>query len=321
MSSPGHIPVLLEETVAPLARAPGNVFVDGTVGGGGHLARLLERRPDARVYGFDRDAEAIARAEKRFHAEIAAGRLTLIHSSFGELAVALERFGVRSVDGIMLDLGFSSYQVDDPARGFSFLKEGPLDMRLDRRRGPTAADIVNTWEHGELARIFREYGEERFAGKVASRIVDARRTRLFSTTTELAAAVSAALPPKSRYGQKIHPATRVFQALRIAVNAELEELERVLSLLPDILNPGGAIAIISFHSLEDRIVKQRFKYLSDDCVCPPPVMSCARCHKPPGYVESRRPLAADDVETAENPRARSAKLRIFVRGPRPARPA
>ena len=261
-----HIPVLLEETAGPLAAAPGKVFVDGTVGGGGHLAYLLERRPDARVIGLDRDAEAIARVSKRFRDEIAAGRLVLVQETFANLDTVLGKMQLNTVDGIMLDLGFSSYQVDDAKRGFSFLRDGPLDMRLDQSRGQTAADIVNTWDHEDLIRIFRDLGEERFARRVADAILNTRRSSPFATTAGFAAVVSGAIPARSKYGQKIHPATRVFQALRIAVNHEIEAIECFLSLLPGILSPGAAVSILTFHSLEDRPVKQRFKFLSDDCI-------------------------------------------------------
>lgn len=308
-----HKPVLLKEAVRPLLENRGNLYVDCTLGGGGHLALLLREKPDAKFFAFDRDMDMIVAARTRFSADVASGRLTLIHANYADIRERLADLGVSSVDGILLDAGVSSFQLDIPERGFSFLREGPLDMRMDRSQPLTAYEVVNQWSQQELERVFFRYGEERFSRKIAARIVERRSEAPIADTVALAKIVENCLPRQKGAPKGLHPATRIFQAIRIAVNKELEGLERVLSALPEILRPGGIFAAISFHSLEDRIIKERFKYLAANCVCPPEVLTCARCNRPPGLLLHKKPIVATDDEIQENPRARSAKLRIFVR--------
>ncbi|GMA58774.1 ribosomal RNA small subunit methyltransferase H [Alicyclobacillus sacchari] len=276
---------------------------------GGHTRLLLERSsPGGRVIAMDQDETAIRNA-----AALVAdypGRLTLLQANFADIAERLPNLGVTEIDGAMFDLGVSSPQFDVPERGFSYWHEGPLDMRMDRTAELTAEDVVNHWTQAELARILREYGEERFAGAIARRIVEARSVRPIATTTELAEIVKAAIPaPARRKGP--HPARRTFQAIRIAVNDELGVLERGLKGAFSLLRAGGRLAVISFHSLEDRIVKQMFKELATGCICPPelPVCQCGR--EPKGRLVTRKPVAPADVEVHENARARSAKLRVI----------
>lgn len=308
-----HITVLLREAVAPLIENRGNIYIDCTLGGGGHTELLLKRRPDARVVAFDRDADMLARAETRFREEIAAGRLTLVHANYGDIRERLQALGVEKVDGILVDAGVSSFQLDIPERGFSFTKSGPLDMRMDRTQPLTAYEIVNKWPRQELERVFFEYGEERFSRKIASRIVEAREKSPIADTLALARIVEDCLPRAHGPRKGVHPATRIFQAIRIAVNGELDGLRRLLTEIPDILNPGGVFSAISFHSLEDRLVKERLRYLTNACVCPLMVVTCARCNHPPGFLLQKKPILPTEEEMDQNPRSRSAKLRVFVR--------
>ncbi|GLV13676.1 ribosomal RNA small subunit methyltransferase H [Alicyclobacillus hesperidum] len=304
-----HETVLLTATVDALAPRSGGVYVDATLGGGGHTRLLLERsHPGGRVIAMDQDETAIRNAATLVAAY--PERLMLVHANFAEMAERLPSLGVTEIDGAMFDLGVSSPQFDVPERGFSYWHEGPLDMRMDQTAKLTAADIVNTWTQAELARIFRDYGEERFARAIAERIVEARSNRPIVTTTELAEIVKFAIPaPARRKGP--HPARRTFQAIRIAVNDELGVLERGLAGAFSLLRTGGRLAVISFHSLEDRIVKQVFKELATGCICPPelPVCQCGR--QPKGRLVTRKPVSPDDVEVQENARARSAKLRVI----------
>ncbi len=312
-----HIPVLMRETVDPLVKNGGENYVDGTLGGGGHLhylLSLLAARPSARVFAMDRDEEAVERVKERFRVLIDEGRLVIRQGNFTDLPQFLGEYNIECVSGVLLDLGVSSFQLDQGERGFSFSKDGPLDMRMDRTRGVSAQEIIAKWSADDLKRIFQKYGEERYSGRVARRIVEYREKTPIETTGQLTGILTKAVPsrgPKGYY--KIHPATRVFQALRIAVNGELESLEKFLELVPDILEPNGVMSIISFHSLEDRLVKQRFHHLSADCVCPLEVLTCDRCHKPPGVLPSKKLIVATREEILENPRARSAKLRVFVK--------
>lgn len=308
-----HIPVLADATVEPLLGAPGKVFLDLTLGGGGHASQFLTKRPDATLWGFDRDQAALDRVTKRFPDLVASGRLRLVHRSFGELPDFLRENGISTVSGIMADLGFSSFQIDSAERGFSFRQDGPLDMRMDQGSGVTAAEIVNTWSREDLQKLFSEYGEERYSGRISYAIEKARNQSPIKRTTELADLVEAAVPKVKGPGKRIHPATRVFQALRIEVNNELGQLRSLLDLIPGVLEVGGRASIITFHSLEDRMVKQHFRGLSADCICPPQVMSCERCHKPPGKLFYRKAVAPTDEEMGENPRARSAKVRAIER--------
>lgn len=301
-----HVSVLLGEAVAALAPERGGRFVDGTAGGGGHAARLLEAGP-IELLALDRDPQAVERVRERLRPYGARARV--VHANFDGWRRVAGEIGWSEVDGVLLDLGFSSYQMDDPARGFSFQREGPLDMRLDTTQPLTAAELVNTLDVEELVRIFRLYGEEPEAPRVARAIVAARP---ITTTKRLAEVVGGAVAPRRRR-EGIHPATLVFQALRIAVNDELGALERVLEDLPAGLKPGGRIAVISFHSLEDRMVKRRFRELSRGCDCPPELPMCV-CGKQPIVKElSRKAVKPSDEEIAANPRARSARLRTAVR--------
>ncbi|HBT47530.1 MAG TPA: 16S rRNA (cytosine(1402)-N(4))-methyltransferase [Peptococcaceae bacterium] len=290
-----HEPVLLSQVVEFLDPQPGEIFVDGTVGGGGHASALLERlQPGGLLLGLDRDEEALAAASERLRPFGAAVRL--VRARFSQLPDVLVQEGFRRIDGLLLDLGVSSYQLENPERGFSYQVDGPLDMRFDREDGLTAADIVNTWPEGELARIIREYGEERWASRIARFIIRARRRGPITSTGELVEIIKDAIPARARRSGP-HPAKRTFQALRIAINDELGELQRLLSRLPEVLSPGGRVAVISFHSLEDRLVKRAFKGLS------PQVLE----------ILTPKPVVATPEEIARNPRARSARLRAARR--------
>lgn len=308
-----HVSVLLEESLAPLLGIQGKLYVDCTLGGGGHTAWLLEKLPEARIIAFDKDESMIAKAKERFREQIGAGRLVLLHRDYGQIQESLRELGLKGVDGLIADLGVSSFQLDLAERGFSFMRKGPLDMRMDQSATLTAREIVNHWPQAELERIFFEYGEERWSKKIVRKLLEQRSQEEISDTQTLAHLVESVVPREKGRARAFHPATRVFQALRIAVNDELGNLEKLLAAIPDILNPGGAAAIISFHSLEDRLVKQRFRYLSMDCICPPPIMTCERCHKPPGHLATSKPIVPTEAEETANPRARSAKLRIFFK--------
>ncbi len=282
-----HIPVMAEEVLHWLDPKPNQNFVDGTVGLGGHAALILEKTgPNGRLIAFDRDAGNLAEAKKNL--DRFGDRVTFIHDSYGNLSEYVH--GIPEINGILLDLGFSSVHIEDPTRGFSFQSVGPLDMRYDTRSGVTAEEIVNTWTVGELGSIFRKYGEERHAHKIAERIVEARQNQRIVTTKQLTEIIGKRTGP-------LHPATRVFQALRIAVNDELHELERTLPQTLDILTAGGRLLVISFHSLEDRLVKQFMKAHGDTELT----------------ILTKRPLIASEEEIKINPRSRSAKLRVAER--------
>ncbi len=309
-----HIPVMLEEVLKYLQPRAGGQYVDGTIGGGGHTEAILERSaPGGRVLGIDSDAQALARVEKRLASAVRDGRLVLVHGNFAELARIVNEAGfVSSVDGVLLDLGFSSNQMDDPQRGFSFSVDGPLDMRLDQSQELSAAELVNNASEQELADIFWRYGEETRSRQIAWRIVRERSREPITRTTQLARIVSAGAPYKPGM---IHPATRVFQALRIAVNAELEHLEAALPQIVDVLSAGktgdagGRMVIISFHSLEDRLVKGFMRREAMDCICPPGVPVCVCNHKARLRLLTPKPVIPTKEEVLVNPRARSAKLR------------
>lgn len=299
-----HIPVLFKEVLSLLDPRTGQNFVDGTFGGGGHAVAILERtKPNGQLWAFDRDTDAVDRATslgERVHA---------IHDSFGNITASKYAIGDVPIHGILFDLGFSSIQLDNEQRGFSFQSSGPLDMRLDRTAGMTAATIVNTWSADDLAKIFREYGEERFPGRIAKAIVTERKTAPFATTDQLTRCIQAVVP---RTG-KINPATQVFQALRIAVNDELNELRRGLTGALTLLTQGGRLAIISFHSLEDRIVKQAFRDAARVCVCSPAALRCTCARTPRFKLITKKPVVATSEEIMNNPRSRSAKLRVIER--------
>lgn len=294
-----------------LRPAPGGVFVDGTLGGAGHTALLLERvGPDGRVLAIDADPAALERASARLPEAVAAGRLLLRHANFTRLGALAREAGIVPVDGVLLDLGLSSDQLAARERGFSFAAEGALDMRFDPTAGESAADLVNTLEADALADIFWRYGEERFSRPIARRIVETRKRAPITRADELARLVAGVI--HGRPGG-VHPATRVFQALRIAVNDELGSLEAALPEAVVITRPGGRIAVISFHSLEDRIVKRYFQQEERGCVCPPEVPACVCGRTPTLRIITKRPLTAGPDELAANPRSRSAKLRVAER--------
>ena len=297
-----HVPVLFNEVLDILDPVSDGLYLDGTVGAGGHSRGILERSsPDGRLIGFDRDPHALALAAENL-AEFS-GRFELIQSSYHEFLPHLNNRNWQSVDGILIDLGLSSMQLDRPERGFSFRFEAPLDMRFDPGQPVTAADLVNHLQQEELIQIISEYGEERFAGRIAKAIVNRRP---ISTTTELAGIIQEAVPGP---GTRIHPATRTFQALRIAVNQELEVLKRFLPLAVEALKPGGRLIVIAFHSLEDRIVKEYFRREKKDCICPPEIPICVCDHQAAVKELTRRPIRPEEGEIEANPRARSAKLR------------
>lgn len=306
MSNFNHIPVLLQEVVQLLQPQPGHLFIDGTVGAGGHAAAILEATaPNGRLLAFDKDAEAITFARQRL--AIFGDRVTFIQASYAEMGQIAPTHTFHAVNGILLDLGLSSRQLDDSQRGFSFMRTGPLDMRFDTTQGETAADLINNLTADELADLFWQYGEERHSRRLARAIVSQRQTDgPFTTTTQLADFIAG----QTRGQQRIHPATRIFQALRIAVNDELATVEQGVKTAVSLLKPGGRIAVISFHSLEDRFVKQYFRQQSQSCICPPrqPICTCAA--QATLQLVTRKVVMASDAEIEANPRSRSARLRV-----------
>jgi 16S rRNA (cytosine1402-N4)-methyltransferase len=302
-----HVPVLLEEVLEGLAVRRGGVYLDGTVGLGGHAIAILERYENSRVIGLDRDAEALKIAAARM-AQFGS-RVALFHTDFRCLVEMLDEAGVERVDGILLDLGVSSLQLEDAGRGFSFSQDGPLDMRMDTDHGVAASQIINTWSRDDLANLFFTYGEEKRSRAIASAIVRDRDKAPIEGTLHLAELIRRV--PGMGKVRNIHPATRTFQALRIEVNDELEALKQAIPAGVERLVPGGRFGIISFHSLEDRIVKRAFRELQSPCECPKEFPEC-RCGKvSAGRVITRRPVIPGKDEVAANPRSRSAKLRVF----------
>ena len=307
-----HTTVLLHEVVRWLNPRPGGRYMDGTLGMGGHSLALMEAAGEgAELVGLDRDREALALATKRL--EPFKDRAHLFHLPFSRFEEALDEIGWEYIDGAVLDLGLSSLQLDEADRGFSFIHDGPLDMRMDPDVGPSAEVLVNTLKHGELARIIRVYGEDPLAGKIASAILREREKEAITRTLRLAEIVRLAYPPKMRHTARNHPATRTFQGLRIAVNRETEELEHYLATIVGRLKPGARLAIISFHSLEDRAVKHAFRDAAKGCKCPPHQLHCTCGGVPEMKVLTKKPEAASDAERDANPRARSAKLRVAER--------
>lgn len=303
----GHLSVMPKEVVKFLSPRPGGVYVDGTLGGGGHAALILEASaPNGRLIGFDRDEDAQVAARQRL--SVFAGRTNLVRRNFAEIADGLAELGIGAVDGLLLDLGVSSHQLDSADRGFSFQQDAGLDMRMDRSVGRTAADLVNGLSESELERIIREYGEERWARKIARRIAAARAEAPIETTLQLADLIGRTIPRRARE-ERIHPATRTFQALRIAVNDELSSLQRCLTDILPLLRSGGRVVVISFHSLEDRMVKQFFRDRATGCICPKDLPVCACKNEPQLRVLTGKAAVASDEEVAANPRARSARLR------------
>lgn len=308
-----HVPVLLEETLGGLAIRQGGVYLDGTLGWGGHTLQILQRCEGTRVIGLDRDPAALEAASRRLAGY--GDRVRLFHSDFRRLDEVLDEADVEQVDGILTDLGVSSMQLEDPARGFSFSQDGPLDMRMDPGSGVAAAQIVNTWTKEDLARLLFEYGEEKRSRAIAAAIVRMREGTPIKTTRQLSELVSS-VPGMNRV-RNIHPATRTFQALRIEVNGELAAVQAVIPVAVGRLLPGGRLAMISFHSLEDRVIKRSFRELEDPCRCPKEFPEC-RCQMvSAGRVVTKRPVVPADEEVQANPRSRSAKLRVFERRQEP----
>lgn len=306
-----HTSVLLEETVNGLAIRPDGIYVDATLGGGGHAYQVCSRLGSAgRLIGIDQDAAAIEAAGRRL--ECFGEKVTIIRSNYCDMKQKLYSMGVEKVDGIVLDLGVSSYQLDTADRGFSYRMDSPLDMRMDQRQQTTAKDIVNTYSETELYRVIRDYGEDKFAKNIAKHIVMEREKKSIETTGQLNEIIRRAIPMKF---QKTggHPSKRTFQAIRIELNRELEVLRESLDDMIEMLNPGGRICIITFHSLEDRIVKSSFRKNENPCICPShfPVCVCGNVSK--GKVITRKPILPGEVELEENSRSKSAKLRIFER--------
>jgi len=308
-----HVSVLLRETVDSLRIKEDGTYIDCTIGGGGHsfqIAKLLRPEKGAKLIGFDQDEAAVAAATNRL--KQFSRLLTIVHSNFSEIRQVLRELGIDKADGILLDLGVSSYQLDEAGRGFSYMDDAPLDMRMDRRNSVSAYDVVNGYSEEELFRIIRDYGEDRFARNIARNIVRKRENSPLRTTFELRDIVEASIPVRVKKNGG-HPAKRTFQAIRIEVNQELSVLENTLDTMIGLLKDGGRISVITFHSLEDRIVKQTFKRNESPCVCPPdfPVCVCGRVSK--GRVITKKPIVPTREETEINPRSKSAKLRVFER--------
>lgn len=299
-----HTTVLLEETVAQLPLACGEVFVDCTMGGGGHSERILQLST-GRLIAIDKDDQAFLYARKRLAPY--ADRITFVKSDFHDIKRVIQEQGVAGVDGIVVDLGVSSFQLDDAERGFSYQKDAPIDMRMDRQAAFSAYDIVNGYDKQALQRVIYEYGEERYGARIADAII---RHRPIETTLELAEVIKQAIPAASRRTGP-HPAKRTFQALRIEVNDEIGSLQRALEDMIDVLSPGGVLSVITFHSLEDRIVKNTFRTAEHPCTCPPEFPQCICGKKSKGRVLTRKPILPSEEELERNPRARSAKLRAF----------
>ncbi len=302
-----HRSVMLEPCMTALAIQPDGVYVDGTCGGGGHSFEIARRLTTGRLIGIDQDEAAIAAAGTRL--ACFGETVTLVRNNFRHVADVLDTLGINTIQGILLDLGVSSYQLDTPERGFSYMADAPLDMRMDKRAAKTAYDVVNGYSESDLRRIFFDYGEERFAPRIASRIVQRRAEHPIETTGELVDIIKSAIPAAAREGGH-HPAKRTFQAIRIEVNAELDVIRPALTAAMERLAPGGRMAVITFHSLEDRIVKETFTAMASGCTCPRGLPVCVCGKKPSVKIISRKPILPDAEELADNPRSRSAKLRV-----------
>ena len=303
----GHRPVLLEECLEALAIRPDGIYVDGTLGRAGHSLEIARRLTTGRLIGIDRDETAIAAARERLRDYM--DHVTLVHSNFDRIGAILEKLNISGADGMLFDLGVSSPQLDDAQRGFSYMHNAPLDMRMDRTAALDAHQVVNRWPYEELRRILYEYGEERYAPAIAKGICRARETAPIETTLQLVDVIKSAMPPQA-LREKQHPAKRSFQAIRIAVNGELDALPPMLNAAAEHLNAGGRLAVISFHSLEDRIIKKTMQELATGCTCPPNFPVCVCGKTPKMKLISRKPITPGDRELTENPRARSAKLRV-----------
>lgn len=301
-----HVPVLLDACLEGLNIRPDGIYVDGTAGGAGHSRAIAERLDGGRLIALDKDPDAVAVASSRL---APFGCATVVQSDFSELCTVLDKLGIEAVDGILLDLGVSSYQLDTPERGFSYAHDAPLDMRMTKT-GLSARDVVNTYSFKDLCRVFRDYGEEKFAPAIAKNILKSRTQRPIATTAELAAIIGASIPARARR-EGGNPAKRVFQAIRIEVNGELSSLSVFLGEAFERLRIGGRMAIITFHSLEDRMVKQRFAALCRGCTCPPDFPVCICGNQPRGRLLSRKPIEAGERELAANSGSKSAKLRVI----------
>lgn len=309
-----HVSAMLEEAIMCLACRPGGIFVDGTLGGSGHARAICHSiMPQGVFVGIDQDSDAVANA-KRVLAPFGSG-VHLFHGNFVHLPEFLARLKIVAVDGILIDLGLSQHQLETSGRGFSFQRDEPLDMRMDIRTPTRARDLVNQLQETRLARLFKEYGEERWSKKIARSIVKARSRGAITSSRQLAELVRAAVPARAAAKQRIHPATRVFMALRIAVNRELERLDTLLSTAVDYLSPEGRLCILSFHSLEDRLVKHRFRSLAKGCICPPALPQCACGQRPRVRLITRKVRRPSQRETARNPMARGARLRVVEKLP------
>ncbi len=302
-----HKSVLLDECIEALNIRPDGVYVDGTLGRAGHSREIVQKLTTGRLICIDRDMAAIDAAKERLAPWME--RVTLVHGNFADLGEVLREKEIAGVDGMLFDLGVSSPQLDDASRGFSYMQDAPLDMRMDKTAALTAYEVVNAWSYEELRRILFEYGEEPYAPAIAKAIVRARETRPVETTLELVDLIKSAMPPAA-LREKQHPAKRSFQAIRIAVNGELDALPPMLKSATEALNPGGRLAVITFHSLEDRIVKRAMQDMARGCTCPPEFPVCICGKKPKLKLLTRKPIVSGEAELEENPRARSAKLRV-----------
>ena len=303
-----HKSVLLQECIDALNIRPDGIYLDGTLGGAGHSSQIARRLTEGgRLIGVDRDRTALAAAKERLAPY--ADRVTLVHSNFAEIDAILDSLGIPAVDGMLFDLGVSSPQLDDASRGFSYMADAPLDMRMDKDDALTAGEVVNTWPQGELRRILYDFGEERHAPRIAAAICRAREKAPVETTLELVDIIRSAMPAQA-LREKQHPAKRSFQAIRIAVNDELGAVSRMMQAAVGRLNPGGRLAVITFHSLEDRIVKSEMQQAARGCTCPPEFPVCICGKKPLVKLVTRKPIVSGPAELEENPRARSAKLRV-----------
>lgn len=307
-----HVSVLLKETVDALRVSDGGIYIDGTLGGGGHTEAILRRSGGCRVIGIDRDMDAVRAAGERLSPF--KDRISIVNSNFSQVIAAAENLGISGIDGAVLDLGVSSYQLDNAERGFSYMKDAPLDMRMNRMDTKTAYDVINTYDKNRLTEIFYSYGEEKWSKRIADFIVERRKKSPVKTTLELAGIISAAIPAGARE-KGSHPAKRVFQAVRIEVNGELEILKNALCDFVSLLKPEGRLAVITFHSLEDRIVKQCFSELATGCTCPRDFPVCVCGKRPVVKIITKKPVLPSDEECRTNPRAKSAKLRVAQKLP------
>lgn len=305
-----HKSVLLDECIESLKIKPDGIYVDGTLGGAGHSLEIVKKLDKGKLVAFDQDIDAIENAKEKLKEYM--DKVILIHSNFENLDEKLREYGINGIDGILLDLGVSSYQLDTPERGFSYMHDAPLDMRMDKSLKESAYDILNYYSEESIDKIIRDYGEENWHSRIAKFIVEKRAEKPIETTFELVDIIKAAVPKKAR-DESLHPAKRTFQAIRIAVNRELDVIEKVVKEAADNMNSGGVISIITFHSLEDRIVKNIFKDLSQGCKCPPEFPICTCNSKPTLKIINKKPIISSAEELEENPRARSAKLRCAMK--------